>query len=65
MKLESHQSSEDKRKWKIVRTDSLTDVEGEIVAADEDSGECCVQINDETKSLSFGPSGIKLVGRRR
>jgi hypothetical protein len=44
MKLESWQSAEDKRRWKIVRTDDYTDVPGDIITADEASGECCVQI---------------------
>lgn len=44
MKLESWQSAEDKRRWKIVRTDDYTDVPGDIITTDEASGECCVQI---------------------
>ena len=65
MKLESYDSVEDKKRWKIVRTDSCTDVDGEIITADEVSGECCVQVGGETKTLSFGPRGIRIVGRRR
>lgn len=65
MKLESYHSAEDKKKWKIVRRDDLTDVTGEIIAADEASGECCIQVAGETKTLSFGPDGIRIVGRRR
>lgn len=65
MKLESWHRAEDKRRWKIVRTDDYTDVAGEIVTADEMSGECCVTVGGETKTLSFGPNGIRIVGRRR
>ena len=65
MKLESWQSAEDKRRWKIVRTDDYTDVPGDIITTDEASGECCVQIAGETKTLSFGPRGIRIIGRRR
>ena len=65
MKLESWHSSEDKRRWKIVRTDSYRDVEGEIITADEVTGECSVHVGDETKTLSFGPGGIRIVGRCR
>jgi hypothetical protein len=65
MKLESWQSSEDKRLWKIVRTDNYTDVEGEIVMADEATGECSLHVGGETKTLSFGPGGIRIVGRKR
>ncbi|HYP35537.1 MAG TPA: hypothetical protein VEQ62_04295 [Stellaceae bacterium] len=65
MKLESYQSDEDKRRWKIVRTDNYTDVEGQIVSADELTGECAVHVGGETKALSFGPGGIRIVGRGR
>ena len=65
MKLESWHSTEDKRRWKIVRTDDYTDVAGEIITADEATGECCIQVGGETKTLSFGPRGIRIVGRRR
>ena len=65
MKLESWQSSEDKAKWKCVRTDSYADVPGEIVAADETSGECSLTVKGETKTFSFGAGGIRIVGRRR
>ncbi len=70
MKLESYHSADDKRRWKIVRTDSLTDVPGDIISAFEESGECCLQVatpggGNETKTFSFGPRGIRIVGRRR
>jgi len=48
-----------------VRTDNYADVPGEIIAADESTGECCVQVGGETKTLSFGPRGIRIVGRLR
>ena len=56
---------EDKKRWKLVRTDSCADVPGEIITADEDSGECCLQVDGEAKTFSFGPRGIRIVGRRR
>lgn len=65
MKLESWHSLDQKRVWKIVRTDTYADVAGEIITADEATGECCVQVGGETKTLSFGPLGLKIVGRRR
>jgi hypothetical protein len=65
MKLESHDSAENKRQWKIVRLDDYTDVEGDIVAADDETGECCISVGGETKTLSLGPGGIRIVGRRR
>lgn len=65
MKLEAFHSVEDKNRWKIVRTDNYDDVLGWIITADEATGECCVKVGGETKTLSFGPRGIRLVGRRR
>jgi hypothetical protein len=65
VKLESYHSVEDKKRWKIVRTDNYADVPGEIITADETTGECCIKVGGETKTLSFGPRGIKIVGRRR
>jgi len=65
MRLESWHTAADKRRWKIVRTDSYVDVPGEIVTADEATGECCVTVGAETKTLSFGPGGLRIVGRRR
>ena len=63
MRLETWHPAEDKRRWKIVRTDNYADVPGEIVSADEATGECSVLIGGETKTLSFGAGGIRVTGR--
>jgi hypothetical protein len=63
MKLEKWQSSDVKRRWKLVRTDFYTDIPGEIETADEVSGECSLRVGGETRTLSFGPNGIRIVGR--
>ena len=65
MKLESWHSTEDKRRWKIVRTNDYTDVAGDIITADEATGECCLMVSGEAKTLSFGPGGIRIIGRGR
>jgi len=70
MRIETWHTSEDKARFKCVRTDNYADVPGEIVTADEVTGECCVARPDgnggtETKTLSFGPHGIKIIGRKR
>jgi hypothetical protein len=65
MKLETWHSAEDKKKWKIVRLDNYTDVPGEIVTADETTGECNMHDGSESKMLSFGPGGLRIVGRGR
>ncbi len=44
MKIESWTSTEEKRLWKIVRTIDYTDVPGEIVDADDATGECSVSV---------------------
>jgi len=64
MKLENFHSAEQKRLWKIVRTDNYNDVPGDIISADEATGECCVHVGSETKTLSFGPGGIRIIGKR-
>jgi hypothetical protein len=65
MKLESHHKEEDKRRWKIIRTDDYSEVAGKIITADDATGECCIELNGETKTLNFGLNGIRLIGRGR
>ncbi len=65
MKFESYQAAEEKARWKVVRTDKYEDVPGDIVTADETTGECSMHVGGETKTLSFGPGGIKIVSRAR
>jgi hypothetical protein len=63
-KLEAWMSAADKAAWKIVRTDNYSDVPGEIITADEVTGECCIQVGGEAKTLSFGPRGFRIIARR-
>jgi hypothetical protein len=63
--IESWYSEEFRKRWKVVRTDDCTDVLGQIITANEASGDCCLAVNGETKSLAFGPRGIRIVLRRR
>jgi hypothetical protein len=70
VKLESSDPVADKQRWKLVRTDNYTDVPGEILYANETTGDCCMTQADgkggtENKNLSFGPGGIRIVGRQR
>ncbi len=69
MNIESSDSLAHKARYKLVRRDDFTDVPGTIITANEDTGECMVSIATpggiETKTLSFGPRGIRIVGRRR
>ncbi len=71
MKLENWTSTEEKARWKCVRTDNYTDVPGDIVIADEATGECTLSVlkadhsGTEEKTFSFGPGGIRIIGRKR
>lgn len=65
MRFESYDSVETKRRWKLVRRDDFTDVEGQIISADEATGDCCLLVGEETKTLSFGEKGFRIVSRRR
>lgn len=61
--LHASDSAEHRRRFKVVRMDSLQDVEGEIVAADEDTGECILVVGGEARTLTFGPGAIKILAR--
>lgn len=63
VKLESWHAPEDKARFKLVRTDDYSDVPGEILSADEVTGECTVAIRGEAKTLSFGPYGVRILSR--
>jgi hypothetical protein len=65
MHIESWHSAEDRARWKIVRTDDYTDVPGDIVTASEATGECCLVVDGEAKTRSFGPRGIRIVAKWR
>ncbi len=71
IKLESWHAVEDKKKYKLVRTDDYTDIPGEIVEADEHAGTCVVSVSPgpgapaENRALNFGPQGFKIVPRKR
>lgn len=63
MKIVPSDSPRNKRRWKIVRTDNYADVPGEIVTADEATGECMLRVGGETKQYTF-PCGIRIIGKR-
>jgi hypothetical protein len=71
MKLESFQDAAEKNRYKIVRLDDFTDLPGDIIAANDETGECAMAVktpgNDtpETKSYSFGPKAISIQRRSR
>lgn len=69
MKLEGWQSPELKRRYKLVRRDDCTDIEGDIICADEETGEALLNVTTksgaETRALSLGPLGLRIVRRAR
>lgn len=69
VKIESWASTEAKSKWLLVSSENYRAVPGQIIAANCDTGECTVSIRppgaeaDETKTLAFGFSGVRIVKR--
>jgi len=64
MKIDSTLSEADRAKYKIVRLDSFSDVEGVIVTADEATGDCSMNVKGESKTHSFGADGMRIIPRR-
>jgi len=62
MKIE--ESATDKDRWKLVRTDDYRDIPGDVVMADEDTGEAAVSDKGEMRHLQFSPRGFRIVRRR-
>jgi hypothetical protein len=68
-KFESWQEEGLKKPWKVVRLDLFEDVPGFIVAADEESGFCTLNVRKpgtdefEAKTYSFGLNGLRIVRR--
>lgn len=65
MILENWHSAEDKARWKLVSTTDYRDIPGEIVSANETTGDYTISIGGETKQMSAGSGGIRIAPRRR
>jgi len=65
MKLESWHTAAEKARYRLIRRDYVDGgrVDGNIVAADEETGTVIVEKNGETKELFFGEHGISIVAR--
>lgn len=67
MKLESWDSFEEKKRWKIVRRDNLSNDPRWIISADEVTGKCqLVSEPDEQASaeaVEFGEDAIRILPR--
>lgn len=53
---------DERRRWKVTRRDSFTDIPGELVEADEDAGTCKMK-DKEGKITQYvlQPGGIAIV----
>lgn len=65
MKLDETTPAEERARWKAVRTDSLRDIPGEIVSADEQTGECVIDVHGQKQEWKFGSHGLRIMLRRR
>jgi hypothetical protein len=70
MNLTAATPGEIKSRYKVVRLDDHSDVPGEIIAADEATGECKMRDPNaptapaNEKTFSFGADSIRIVRRR-
>jgi hypothetical protein len=65
MKIEAGAESEVKKRWKVVRLDSGADVPGDLVSADEVTGEVVTSVKGENQTFNLHQCGIKIVSRGR
>ncbi len=65
MIIEASADAGTKTRWKLVRRDDFRDIDGQIVHADEQTGECSVSVNGETKNYSLGEGGLRITRRAR
>jgi len=65
-KIENGAPEEERKRWKLVRRDSLADIPGLIVYADVLSGKAVLQQVDGTnKNIDVGPHGLLILPRGR
>jgi hypothetical protein len=61
VKFESFDDPKIKERYRVVRTLNYTDVPGDIVMADELTGDCTMQDAENTRAYHFGPLGIRII----
>lgn len=68
-KLIGEEPEEERKRYKIVRSDSLTDVPGLIMSADATTGLCSLKTfivgGDTITNHNFGPDGLRIVPAKR
>jgi hypothetical protein len=61
-KLTAVDPESERRRYKIVRCDTLADVPGLILSASVETGLCLVrQANGTSQEFNFGPDGLRIV----
>ena len=67
VKIESYADESERKKWKIVRMDSYVALEGVIVSARVDTGDCCLLVTvdgkSQAKTYALGCGGIRIIRR--
>jgi hypothetical protein len=66
MKIDPAMAEAERSRWRVVRLDTCEDVPGEILSADEQTGEVkMADLGGEERSYSLGQHGIRLLPRKR
>ncbi len=65
-KLTAIDSESDRRRYKVVRCDTMEDVPGLILSASVETGLCLLRLaNGESQEFNFGPNGLRIVSAAR
>jgi hypothetical protein len=61
-KLTAVDPESERRRYKIVRCDTMEDVPGMILSANVETGLCLVRLpNGASQEFNFGPEGLRIV----
>jgi hypothetical protein len=61
-KLTAIDPESERRRYKIVRRDTMADVPGLILSADVETGLCLLRLsNGASQEFNFGPEGLSIV----
>jgi hypothetical protein len=65
-KLTAVDPESDRRRYKIVRRDTMEDVPGLILSASVETGLCLLRLsNGASQEFNFGPNGLRIVSAAR
>jgi hypothetical protein len=56
-------SESERRRYKLVRVDSLADIQGLILEADESTGKARLMVAGDTRAIDLGPHGFRIMAR--